>query len=194
MQFYPVDAPVPERLRTDVFLLRPLCAVDNPLDYEAVMATQESLRQSGTGGWPRPDFTPEENLVDLQGHEDDFHARRGFTYTILDPSETRCLGCFYIYPLDEVLRRVGADDETVARVEDFQAVGWFWLRPDAVAEDLDRTLLTVLIPWLHNDFPFDQLVIATWAVDERQVTLLSKAGLRVVWSHQVGDKEVLHFA
>jgi hypothetical protein len=108
MQFYPVDAPIPSELRTADCYLRPLRAVDNPLDYDAVMATQDELRLRGTSGWPRPDFTPEENLADLQGHEDDFAARRGFTYTILDPTETRCLGCVYVYPLDHVLRNVDA--------------------------------------------------------------------------------------
>lgn len=194
MQFYPVDAYIPTELRTADCFLRPLRAVDNPLDYDAVMATQEKLRLCGTSGWPRPDFTLEENLDDLEGHEADFAARRGFTYTVLDPTETRCLGCVYVYPLDDVLRNVEADDETVAKVEDYQAVAWFWVRPDASAADLDRSLLAALIPWLRNDFVFARVVIATWAVDERQVTLLNEAGLGCVWSHHVKGKEVLHFA
>src|SRR5688572_19084720 len=141
MQFYPADASVPEELRTEEFLLRPLRAADNPLDYEAVMATQESLRRRGSGDWPRPDFTPEENLADLEGHEADFAARHGFTYTVLDPAGVRCLGCVYFYPLDESLHRIGADDAVVARVGDHEAVAWFWVRPDCVAADLDRRLL-----------------------------------------------------
>ena len=49
MPFYPDDMPVPTELRTDEFLLRPLRAADVDLDYEAVMATQETLRR-GSGG------------------------------------------------------------------------------------------------------------------------------------------------
>jgi hypothetical protein len=98
MTFYPDEAPVPTALRTEEFLLRPLRAADVELDYEAVMATQEALRQGSGGAWPRPDFTLAENLADLQEHEADFHARRGFTYTVMDPTETRCLGCVYAYP------------------------------------------------------------------------------------------------
>ena len=85
MTFYPDDAPVPNVLRGDEFVLRPLRATDVDLDYEAVMASQEALRRGSGGEWPRPDFTLEENLADLQGHEADFHARRGFTYTVMDP-------------------------------------------------------------------------------------------------------------
>jgi hypothetical protein len=98
MTFYPDDAPVPTGLRCDEFLLRPLRATDVELDYEAVMASQEPLRRGSGGEWPRPDFTLAENLADLQGHEADFQARRGFTYTVMDLTETRCLGCVYAYP------------------------------------------------------------------------------------------------
>lgn len=115
MEFYPADAPIPDELRADAFVLRPLRAVDNPLDYEAVMATQERLRLVSGGDWSRPGFTPEENRADLEGHEADFHARRGFTYTVLDPAGARCLGCVYVYPLARVLSGAGADDEAITR-------------------------------------------------------------------------------
>ena len=39
--FYPADAPVPETLRTDEFLLRPLRATDVQLDYEAVISSRD---------------------------------------------------------------------------------------------------------------------------------------------------------
>ena len=40
----------------------------------------------------------EENLADLQRHADDFAARRGFTYTVLESSSDDVIGCVYIYP------------------------------------------------------------------------------------------------
>jgi hypothetical protein len=192
MLFYPADASVPEKLCTEEFLLRPLMPADNELDYAAVMATQETLRLHGA--WPRPGFTPEENLADLEGHAADFLARTGFTYTILQMDGTRCLGCVYLYPLAGELRRHGADDETVANVGDFEAEVWFWVRPDAVAADLDRRLLAVLLPWIRDDFAFARVVFYTSASDERQESLLRDAGLRLIWSHPARDTQVLHFA
>ncbi len=191
--FYPDDAPVPDGLRAEGFVLKPLTAAHNALDYEAVMATQEMLRQRG-GEWPRPDFTPEENLADLEGHEADFRSRSGFTYTVQTPDGTRCLGCVYAYPLADALRRQGADEETVARVGDHEAVVWFWVRPEGIAADLDRQLAAALVPWFRNDFAFARVVFVTWAVDERQVAALRDAGLRLVWSNPVRDTHVLHFA
>ena len=185
MTFYPDDAPVPTGLRCDEFLLRPLRAADVDLDYEAVMASQEALRRGSGGKWPRLDFTLEENLTDLQGHEADFHARRGFTYTIMDPSETRCLGCVYAYP-----PRDGGD----GRDRDYEAVVWFWVIPDRVAGDLDRRLLTALVPWLRSDFAFARVLFRAWANDERQTALLAEAGLRVVDTRPGRGTKALLFA
>jgi hypothetical protein len=82
----------------------------------------------------------------------------------------------------------------VARVGDHEAAAWFWLRPDAVAADLDRRLVAALLPWLRDDFAFARVVFVTWASDERQPALFRDAGLRLVWSHPVRDTQVLHFA
>src|SRR3954452_15077350 len=185
MTFYPDEAPVPAELRADEFLLRPLRAADVDLDYEAVMATQEVLRRGSGGKWPRPDFTLEENLADLQGHEADFHARRGFTYTVMDPTETRCLGCVYAYPLE---------DEDRGGVPDYEAVVWFWVRPDGVAADLDRRLLAALIPWLRDDFDFVRVRFRAGADDERQMAIMAEVGLQVVDALLVRDTEVVLFA
>ena len=192
--FYPANATVPDGLRTDAFVLKPLTAAHNALDYEAVMASQEALRQRGDGGWPRPDFTPEENLADLEGHEADFNERSGFTYTIQTPDGGRCLGCVYAYPLGRILRNHGADEATVARAGDHEAGVWFWVRPEGIATGLDLQLAAALVPWFRTQFAFSRVVFMTWAVDDRQVTALRDAGLELVWSNPEGQTQVLHFA
>jgi RimJ/RimL family protein N-acetyltransferase len=184
MPFYPDDAFVPGELRTDEFLLRPLRASDVELDYEAVMATQEPLRQRTAGRWPRPGFTIEENLADLEGHEADFRARRGFTYTVMNPDETRCLGCVYVYPLE---------DETDGQTSDNEAAVWFWIRPDGVAMDLDRRVLTAMVPWLCRDFGFRRVLFRAWSNDERQMALLREVGLRAVETRPLAESETVLF-
>src|SRR5262245_59609035 len=98
MPFYAEGAPVPVALRTSEVLLRPLRSADVELDYDAVMASKVSLHLRSGGGWPREGFTLAENLADLERHEADFQARRGFTYTVLNLDQAQCLGCVYIYP------------------------------------------------------------------------------------------------
>ena len=184
MTFYPEDAPVPTMLRGDEFVLRPLRAADVELDYEAVMASPEVLRRGSGGQWPRPGFTLEENLAHLQGHEADFHARRGFTYTVMDPTETRCLGCVYAYP---------PEDDGDRRERDYKTLVWFWVSPDLVADDLDRLLLAALVPWLRSDFAFTRVLFRACANDERQTALFSEAGLRVADTRPGRGTEVLLF-
>jgi len=58
--FYPSDAHVPEALRTDEFLLRPLRATDVTLDYDAVISSRAELLLGSGGTWPREGFTLEE--------------------------------------------------------------------------------------------------------------------------------------
>ena len=203
MTFYSHDAPVPAELRTNEFLLRPLRAADVDLDYEAVMASQEALRRDNGGRWPRPDFTLAEDLADLEGHEADFGARRGFTYTVMDPTETHCLGCVYAYPLDAE-NEDGASASTYAfspcdegggaAARDYEAEVRFWVRTDRIADDLDRRLLAVLVPWLRSDFAFARVGFCARADDARRMTILGEAGLRVVDRRPGRGTEALLFA
>src|SRR5699024_6751463 len=64
----------------------------------AVMDSGEYLRQWEQSTWPEDDFTVADNQSDLVDLERWNSASLAFTYTILDPSESRCLGCVYILP------------------------------------------------------------------------------------------------
>src|SRR2546427_11469272 len=109
--FYPGDAIVPEALRTDEFLVRPLRATDVTLDYDAVISSRAELLLGSGGTWPKEGFTLEENLADLQRHEQEHRDRVAFTYTIMNPPETQCLGCIYIGPLERLLGQDGESGE-----------------------------------------------------------------------------------
>lgn len=176
--FYPADAPVPAGLRTDEFLLRMLRATDVALDYDAVISSREQLLLKGNGTWPREGFTLEENLADLEEHERDFHVRRGFTYTVMNPTETECLGCVYIYPLLSLLERVNASPERLARVGDYEARVWFWARSSRLADHLDARLLEALRGWFASEWAFARVVFRVNANDVDHLHLLQQAGLR----------------
>jgi hypothetical protein len=192
-QFYPAGAPVPSELDTAEFGLRPLSVAHNALDYEAVMASQEQLRLGRTNGWPRVGFTLEENLADLREHEQEFAARDAFTYTVLNPGATRCLGCVYIYPRERVLRSYQAATAALAAVGDYEAEVTFWVRTERLADDLDRRLLEALRGWLRERFAFASVQFGALAREQRQVALLQGAGLRVVERYPVDATEYLSF-
>ena len=141
--FYPGNARVPEALATDEFLVRPLRASDVTLDYDAVISSRAELLLGSGGTWPREEFTLEENLADLQRHEQEHRDRVAFTYTVMNPAETECLGCIYIGPLERLL---GQDGESGEYLSDRTAYVSFWVRHSRLADHLDRRLLQALIP------------------------------------------------
>lgn len=170
---------IPERLETDEFLIRPLLGTDVELDYEAVMDSREMLRKWEQSTWPADDFKLEDNLEDLQRHERDFKNRDGYTYTVLNPAGTQCLGCIYIYPC--TVRWVARCEVTPLAEQkwaDYEAVVQFWIRQSRIDEGMDRRLLDVLRPWLDEQWDFTGYAFMTSGLFEQQLSMLDDAGLQ----------------
>ncbi len=177
--FYPGDARVPEALRTDEFLVRPLRATDVTLDYDAVISSRAVLLLGSGGTWPREGFTLEENLADLQRHEQEHCDRVAFTYTVMNPVETECLGCIYIGPLERLL---GPDGGSGEYLSDNTAYVSFWVRHSRLADHLDRRLLQALIPWFQHEWAFLHVLFFAQKIEERQIRLFEEMGLRFLYS------------
>ena len=172
--FYPASAIVPAALQTDEFLVRPLRATDVELDYDAVITSRAELLLRSEGRWPRKGFTREENLADLVRHEQEHLDRVAFTYTVMDPDETECLGCLYMNPLRRLLQRAGLSAE---HVPDDSASVTFWVRQSRLQDNLDRRLLEALIPWLRTEWSFSLITFLTKKVQMRQIQLFEEMEL-----------------
>lgn len=123
----------------DVFRLEPLGPEHNARDHRAWTSSMDHIRASpGFAGrpWPHP-MSLADNTADLVAHADDFVARRGFTYTVLDDDGDDVIGCVYIYPDDD-----GVHDAHVRS----------WVRADHA--DLDAVLRSTVAGWLRSDWPF----------------------------------------
>jgi hypothetical protein len=96
--------------------------------------------------WP-PDegLSLDENLSDLERHEDDFERRVGFTYTVLDQADG-VIGCVYIYP--------SRSDASVTEVRS-------WVT--ASRAELDPVLHDIVSNWLAADWPFTDVRYRTLA-------------------------------
>lgn len=185
--FYPEDEPVSVGLVGQEMVLEPLSARHAELDYEAVMESKEMLRRWSLSNWPSDEFTIEEDAVDLTRHESEHFDRIAFTYTVLDPNGTECLGCVYIKPLGDKLRTsLSAADKSFATVE-HMAVATFWVRQSRLAENLDRALLEKLIYWFDEEFSFDKLLFSTAEADVRQVSLFGEFGLKQIHRSELPD-------
>jgi hypothetical protein len=173
-RFYPPGTAVPEQMRTDEFLLRPLRTTDVELDYDAVLSSREMLRRWGGGSWPSDDFPLEGNLSDLDEHQSEHEEGVAFTFTVMNPNQTECLGCVYLTPLQNMRRWLL---ETAGEINDFTVVCRFWARQSRLADGLDGRLFTALRSWLNNDWAFNKIYFRTNSNDPRQIQLFKDAGL-----------------
>lgn len=170
MDFHPTDIAPPEEARTDRLLLRPLTVGHVDLDYDAVMASREQLNRWSQTTWPTPDFTLAENLADLERHQQEHGEGVAFTYTVLHPAASRCLGCVYITPIPVV----AADFYTK---NGYGASVGFWIRSDDLDSDLESHLLATLRAWFVAEWPFDRVIYTISQQNPPQAELLRDAGL-----------------
>ncbi len=177
--FYPHHATVPEALRTEEFLVRPLKATDVKLDYDAVITSRAELFLRSDGRWPREGFTLEENLADLIRHEREQLDRVAFTYTVMNPTETECLGCVYIHPLKGLLQRAGI---SVEHIPDASAYVTFWVRQSRLPDNLDRQLLQALLSWFQTEWAFSLVTFLARKAQARQFQLFEEMGMQLEYT------------
>jgi hypothetical protein len=133
------DFDVPAVLEAEQFRLRMLSVDDVEQDYEAVIESRELLQSRFGGTWPREGFTLDENLADLERHQQEFLARKAFAYTVVALDESRVLGCVYINPT----QLASADAEVV-----------MWVRQSEYDKGLDAVLYQVVRDWIDTSWPF----------------------------------------
>ena len=150
--FVTMEFSVPEKLETAQFLLRMLTVNDVVKDYDAVMTSIAHLR--GVFGprskWPSPDLTFEQDLIDLGWHQKEFQRRTSFAYTVMDPSESRCLGCVYINPT----RKRGYDAEV-----------YLWVRKSEFEKGLEPVLFQAVKGWIAKKWPFKKVAYPSREID-----------------------------
>jgi RimJ/RimL family protein N-acetyltransferase len=141
-RFVPDDFEIPALLETDRFRLRMLSVDEVEKDYEAVIESRELLHTMFGDPWPRPGFTLEENLADLERHQQEFLNRKAFAYTVVSLDETKVLGCVYINP-----------PETT----DSDAVVIMWVRAREYDKGLDKILFNAVKDWISSNWPFKKV-------------------------------------
>lgn len=180
MVFGNENSTIPDGLVTNEFLIRPLSETDVELDYAAVMESKEFLRKWEQSTWPADDFTLADNLKDLQRHEREHINRESFTFTVMNPTETECLGCIYIFPRTaRWLARAETKPIGETAWEDYEAVILFWIRQSRLAEGMDRRLLDILRPWFEQEWHFDGHLFQTNEQFEQQVSMFEGADLQL---------------
>ena len=143
-RFVPGGFVAPTSLRNDLFRLEPLGPQHNRADHSAWTSSIEHIRATPgfpDGNWPPVEgMSPEANLADLHRHAADFDAGKGFTFTVLDPTDGDVIGCVYLYPADS------ADHDVCVQS---------WVRSDRAA--LDAPLADAVAAWIATDWPWQRV-------------------------------------
>lgn len=148
-----VDAPVPAGLHHERFIAVPLTAEVAALDYAAYMASPEVIHTHSDGRWPVSGFTPADDLELVAQHQADHESHRAFTFVLLAASQTEALGCLYLNPLRDYLRRVQADSRLIDALPADSAMVTFWLRQDQQDTGLAEAVVRAVDDWLRTDWP-----------------------------------------
>lgn len=181
----------PTGTQTAEFLLEPLRTSHVELDYEAVMETRVRLRDWDLSAWPRDNFTLDGNLRDLARHQQEHEDGTAFTYTILTPDRTICLGCVYVNPLaplfaEEHFRVTRERPDAAIRIT-------FWVRESRLAAGLDRRVLEHLRAWFAQEWDVDAVAFYTSDREFHQQALFAEEGLRLAYEVPVSNGQLLAY-
>jgi len=142
LKFVPDNFEIPALLETDCFRLRMLSIDVAEKDYEAVIESQNLLHNMFGGPWPREGFTLEDNIKDLEKHQQEFLDRKAFAYTVLSLDESKVLGCVYINPSD---------------IPNSDAIIVMWVRQTEYDKGLDEILFKAVSNWISTKWPFSKV-------------------------------------
>lgn len=173
-------APVPARLDHDSFVAVPLTTANAALDYAAYISSPDVLAVHSDGRWSVEGFTLEQDREQIAKHQADHEARRAFTFLLLDPTESEALGCVYLNPLHDYLRRVGADAHTLDAIPANSAMVTFWIRQDLQHTGLTDEVAEGIHTWLRTRWRWATYVFRILPGERTSRSALERLPLRRV--------------
>ncbi len=144
--FVPADFQVPTLhvSRQGTYKLKPLGPKYARQDYAAYMSSIEHLQKTFTfsTSWPHAGLSMGEAIKDAEGEEAGFKAGRKFTYAVLNPVESRELGCVYISP---------------SKKQGYDATVRMWVTENQFVIGFEDRLYAEVKAWIKAKWPFDKV-------------------------------------
>lgn len=149
MSFVPENFIVPERLKTDQFVINKATYTNAVLDYKAIMSSIDIIRKTRGGGlWPTSHLTLLDSEIDLAWHQREFEYRSTFAYSIMSQNGDECLGFIYIYPPGFRDQKSLEGDADIS----------FWVTQKSYDAGLYKIVYDTLCDWLKKDWPFKNVI------------------------------------
>ena len=155
---FSLSDPIPERLLQNQYLFEVLHPRHLVLDFQAVMSCKEYLRRWSNSVWPEETFKIEDNLFDLEWHYQEYQQKIAFTYTILNPEKTKCLGCIYIRPTASIQ---SLTTEETGILEPYPFFCSYWVIDEVRNTEMEELLFSDLNKWLENIWNFHGIIFTT---------------------------------
>ncbi len=167
--------PIPENYVHQQFCFQILQPRHVKLDYAAVMSSKDFLRRWSLSEWPIDDFSLDENLEDLSWHYEEQVNKIAFTYTILDHSQTHCLGCIYIKSTTTIKGLQPDEHKLLAPFSHFCS---FWVVDTIRGTPLEQIIFSGLINWLYTQWQFPGLFFTSNPFIPEMEDLYQKNGMQ----------------
>jgi hypothetical protein len=144
MPFVPSDFVPPEIVECEGFVLRPIHMNDTAIDYDAVMTSIATIRDSywRAPGWPQDDLSFMQDLIDLAWHTKERQFRTSFVYIPVTLDGKVQLGAVYIDPSVK---------------EGFDANVQMWVRESESTTGFEDRLFRTVKDWIARDWPFEHV-------------------------------------
>lgn len=166
--------PIPKNLFHPQFCFQILHPRYVKLDFEALMSSKDFLRRWSQSEWPTDDFSLQENLSDLEWHYDEQVNKIAFTYTILDHSQSTCLGCLYIKPVSSIKNLQPQEEKLLMPFSHFCS---HWVTDRIRGTDLNQKIFSAMIDWLITDWQFPGIFFTSNSGIPEMEELYKKSGL-----------------
>ena len=174
----PELAAIPRELVVEQFVATPLTAATAALDHAAYVASPDVIRVHSDGRWPVAEFTLEDDAALVAQHQSDHEAGRAFTFVLLTPSRDEALGCLYLNPLHDVLRRGRAEAHVVDAFPAASAMVTSWIRQDRQDTGLAAVVAEAVDEWLRADWPLATYVFRVLPQERSSRKALDRLDLR----------------
>ncbi len=167
---------VPRFLETSEFVLEPLHPDHVVLDYDAVMSSKSFLRRWSYSDWPTDDFSLGDNREDLRRHSQEFFAQLAFTYTILSPDRSTCLGCIYLNPIESIQP---VNDQERNLLSSKSAFLRFWLRQTLQESARELSIFCTIAFWVKQEWKVNEILFSCNKQVPATIKMFHAAGLKI---------------
>ncbi len=167
---------IPRFLETSEFALEPLHPDHVILDYDAVMSSKSFLRRWSCSDWPADDFSLGENREDLRRHSQEFSDQLAYTYTILSPDRSTCLGCIYLNLLERI---EPLNDQERNLLSSKSAFVRFWLRRTLQESERELSIFRTIVSWFKQEWKANGVLYSCNRQVPATIKLFDATGLKI---------------